>query len=459
MLIKQETVIEELAKAGISPKGVLHVGAHECEELPFYQRLGIMTDHMVWIDAIQSKVQQSKDKGIPNVFQAVITDKDDAIVTFKVTNNVQSSSILEFGTHAAHHPWVHFVSQSEEKTVTLDTFFQRQQLDPSRYDFWNFDIQGAEMLALKGATGALKYAKALYLEVNTEEVYKGCAKLEELDAFLMNLGFKRVVTDITPHGWGDALYVRVNTYPKLSLCIPTMNRYSFLKTNLPQYLANPYIDEIVISDETGEDAEQIKRDFTDPKLKVFVNKKRLGAFLNKEQVVRYASNEWVALIDSDNFAPISYFEAWRAYYQANPLQATTIYAPSRTIPNSNHAGFDYRHFIGKELTKTTYPLLCATLDAQQNRWLETILNTGNYIVNAAIYLASSDPAYSDLYQSTNAWEAKLRTWLLLNKGATFVFPPGFEYYHVAHDGSLYTTTCNEISRYNSKITNMYASFR
>ena len=92
--------------------------------------------------------------------------------------------------------------------MTLDTFFQRQQLDPSQYDFWNFDIQGAEMLALKGAPKALRHAKALYLEVNTEEVYKGCAKMDELDAFLTPLGFKRVITEITPFGWGDALYVK-----------------------------------------------------------------------------------------------------------------------------------------------------------------------------------------------------------------------------------------------------------
>jgi FkbM family methyltransferase len=208
MLIKQETVMEALAKAGIMPKGVLHVGAHECEELPFYQRLGIAKDNMIWIDAIQSKVQQAQARGVPNVFQAVVTDKDNDTVTFKVTNNVQSSSILDFGTHAKHHPHVHFVSESKETTVTLDTFFERQQLDPSRYDFWNFDIQGAEMLALKGATNALKYAKALYLEVNTEEVYKGCAKMEELDTFLGSIGFRRVLTDITQFGWGDALYVR-----------------------------------------------------------------------------------------------------------------------------------------------------------------------------------------------------------------------------------------------------------
>ena len=208
MLIKQETVIAALNAAHITCKGVLHVGAHECEELGFYQRLGIAKENCVWLDAVQSKVDQALAKGVPNVFKAVVTDKDDDTVTFRLTNNVQSSSVLEFGTHAKHHPHVHFVSESQETTVTLDTFFERQALDASRYDFWNFDIQGAEMLALRGATKALQHAKALYLEVNTEEVYKGCAKLEELDAFLASLGFRRVLTDITQFGWGDALYVR-----------------------------------------------------------------------------------------------------------------------------------------------------------------------------------------------------------------------------------------------------------
>ena len=197
-----------LAGANITCKGVLHVGAHECEELGFYERLGIAKENCVWLDAIQLKVDQALAKGVPNVFKAVVTDKDDDTVTFRLTNNVQSSSVLEFGTHAKHHPQVHFVSETKETTVTLDTFFERQNLDPSRYDFWNFDIQGAEMLALRGAPKALQHAKALYLEVNIEEVYKGCAKLDELDAFLAGLGFRRVITNITPFGWGDALYVR-----------------------------------------------------------------------------------------------------------------------------------------------------------------------------------------------------------------------------------------------------------
>jgi len=208
MLIPAQTVIDILKQRNISVKGALHIGAHECEELGFYSQLGLSPEKVIWIDALQRKVDEAKAKGIPNVFQAVVTDKDDDLVTFHITNNVQSSSILEFGTHATHHPGVNFIADIQLKTVTIDTFFLRNGLNLKNCEFWNFDIQGAEMLALKGGKIALEFPKAIYLEVNTEEVYKGCAKMDEIDSFLKTHGFERVLTNITPCGWGDALYVR-----------------------------------------------------------------------------------------------------------------------------------------------------------------------------------------------------------------------------------------------------------
>ena len=78
-----------------------------------------------------------------------------------------------------------------------------------KYNFWNFDIQGAELMALKGAGKAIEYAKALYLEVNTEEVYKGGCLISEIDDYLSTYKFKRVLTKMTEYGWGDALYVKI----------------------------------------------------------------------------------------------------------------------------------------------------------------------------------------------------------------------------------------------------------
>jgi len=210
MLIPTSQIFEKLSENNINITGVFHIGAHDCEELHFYNSLGLKNDDVVWIDAINSKVIEAKNRGIPNVYNAVITDKDDEDIFFNVSNNVQSSSVLEFGTHSTEHPWVFYVDKIEQKSITVDSFFNKNNIDGSKYNFWNFDIQGAELMALKGAVHQLKNVKALYLEVNEKELYKKCALIGEIDEFLAEYNFKRVITYITEHGWGDALYLIEN---------------------------------------------------------------------------------------------------------------------------------------------------------------------------------------------------------------------------------------------------------
>ncbi len=211
MLIDANETKQILDKYKVSVKGVFHIGAHDCEELPFYfNTLCITPDKCVWIDALEDQVDKVTSFGIPNVFQGVVTDKDDEEVIFNVTNNKQSSSVLQFGTHEKHHDWVHFTHTLKLKTITIDTFFSRNNLNPENYDFWNLDIQGAELMALRGGQNALKYVKVIYLEVNKEEVYKGCGLIEDIDKFLFTHGFIRVETCFTEHGWGDAIYIKIN---------------------------------------------------------------------------------------------------------------------------------------------------------------------------------------------------------------------------------------------------------
>jgi hypothetical protein len=208
MLISFNEIYGMLLSKNIKIDGIFHVGAHECEELSFYNELGLKQEDVIWIDAINEKVMEAKNRGIPNVYNAVITDKDDADVVFNISNNVQSSSVLEFGTHSREHPTVVYVDKIHSKSITIDTFFEQNHIaEPWKYNFWNFDIQGAELMALKGAVKNLKYAKAIYLEVNVDELYKGCGLIGEIDDFLFQHNFKRVITHITQHGWGDAVYV------------------------------------------------------------------------------------------------------------------------------------------------------------------------------------------------------------------------------------------------------------
>jgi hypothetical protein len=137
---------------------------------------------------------------------------------FNVANNFQSSSVLELGTHAKEHPDIIYDKDLsfKAKTITVKSFYERNNIShPEKYNFWNFDIQGAELMALQGAAEYIKYAKILNLEVNTEKVYKDCPLMSDIDAFLSKYHFQRVLTKITKHGWGDALYIKTNNNTKI----------------------------------------------------------------------------------------------------------------------------------------------------------------------------------------------------------------------------------------------------
>ena len=209
MLIPANQILECLEKHDIRVSGVLHIGAHECEERAFYNNfLKISDDQIIWIDALPNKVEAALAKGIPNVFHALVSDKDNETIEFNVSNNYMSSSIMDFKTHTYWHPDVVYTHKLSQKTTTLDTFFESKFIQREPLNFWNLDIQGAELLALKGAALSLKFVDVLYLEVNAQELYKGCPLVDELDSFLEKHSFKRLITDITYEGWGDALYIK-----------------------------------------------------------------------------------------------------------------------------------------------------------------------------------------------------------------------------------------------------------
>jgi len=190
------------------PTGILHIGAHECEELVDYVNNGVNPLKIYWIDAIKEKVDQMKSKGVENVFCAALDNKEQAI-KFNITNNGQSSSLLDFGTHKLSYPHIHVVESREVTTQTLKSFIESNKIKMEGCNFWNLDIQGKELDVLRSGEEYLIYAEALYCEVNTHEVYKGCGTLDELDAFLQEKGFLRIAIKMTEQGWGDALYIKV----------------------------------------------------------------------------------------------------------------------------------------------------------------------------------------------------------------------------------------------------------
>lgn len=203
------TVQELVLKYNIHIKGVLHIGAHECEELDAYLKAGVTDENIYWIEGQECIVNKMKERGILNIYNGLIDDEDDKEVTFNIANNGQSSSILEFGTHEKHHPHVHYVSSSLCKTVRMDTLIANNNIPIETLNFVNLDIQGVELRALRSMEKHLKHVDYIYTEVNVEEVYKECAKIQEIDEYLLQFGFKRRDARIYKQfGWGDAIYIK-----------------------------------------------------------------------------------------------------------------------------------------------------------------------------------------------------------------------------------------------------------
>jgi len=197
-----------LSKYNIHIKGILHVGMHEAEEIAMYEKR-IGRDKILWIEAMSDKVLYCKSK-FPGILveNAVISDSDGEDVTFNVSNNGQSSSILKFGTHKINHPEVHYIHSFKSKTKRLDNVISKYK-DSINFNFLNLDIQGVELKALKGLGNYLKNIDYIYTEVNCDYVYENCDLVSDIDQYLSGFGFKRVETSwFGSCKWGDAFYIK-----------------------------------------------------------------------------------------------------------------------------------------------------------------------------------------------------------------------------------------------------------
>jgi FkbM family methyltransferase len=201
-------------KYNINPTGVIHVGGHWGEEAKDYYDNGVT--NTIWIEANPQSMERLIEtvSAYPNfnpflVLNACVSDVDGQEVVFNISNNEgQSSSFLDLEYHKIAHQEVSYIDSIRLKTTTLNTLFKDFK-EIKDFTFLNADIQGAELLMLKGATEILPNIECLYLEVNEKELYKGCGLINEIDDFVSKYGFTRVETSWAGNfGWGDAVYLK-----------------------------------------------------------------------------------------------------------------------------------------------------------------------------------------------------------------------------------------------------------
>lgn len=205
MLIPFYDVISLNAKIS----GIIHIGAHELEELPSYLKKKIK--HIIWVEANPAKYKsiEEKIKNFDDMFLGKFAAGSyEEKVELNIANNGLSSSILDFGTHKENYPEIKYTSKVSVKKMPVDKWIENNIINKEKYNFLVIDIQGYELEALKGMTEQLNFIDFIYSEVNFQDVYKGCAQIDDIDRFLSKFNFYRVGTYKTKHGWGDAIYTK-----------------------------------------------------------------------------------------------------------------------------------------------------------------------------------------------------------------------------------------------------------
>tara|TARA_X000000950_G_scaffold205530_1_gene247234 strand:- start:11574 stop:12299 length:726 start_codon:yes stop_codon:yes gene_type:complete len=180
-------------------KGILHIGGHRGTEAGVYDWFN---KPVVWIEAdpylfdeLETNIKKHYNQ---KAFCVLLGDKNFSNVPFYISNNDGAcSSIFEFSDDVKKGKlWKDRVFFTKKKIflkmITLDELIKDKKIKISRFDHWILDIQGAELLALKGGKKSLKFCKSIQIEISKKIYYKGGANWKNIKKFLEKENFKLI---------------------------------------------------------------------------------------------------------------------------------------------------------------------------------------------------------------------------------------------------------------------------
>lgn len=188
-------------------KGIIHVGGHFGQEIPFY--LSDITRNVIVYEPLEECFKKMFDLygySVDCRKKAVGSFNGEVELNVETANFGQSSSVLNPKKHLEEYPSIVFDKKVVCPIVTLDSDIE----DPKSFNVLVVDVQGYELEVFKGAKELLSSTiEYIICEVNSVEMYERCALIDDLDFYLNSIGFKRIMTTWECESWGNALYARL----------------------------------------------------------------------------------------------------------------------------------------------------------------------------------------------------------------------------------------------------------
>ena len=206
---------DDVLKSINNSTGIVHLGAHRGLEAEVYNWFG---KNVIWVEALPKLYNQLSENLYfyknQLAFQALLTDEDDKDTNFYVSNyDSACSSIYEFTENIKsseiwsdrNHKMIDTLNLKSKK---LDTLFDKENIDPKQYNDWILDLQGAELLALKGAEKSLESCKSIYIEVSEKKFYTEGVLWDELKEWLISKNFYPTRNPVNDEE--DILFIKKN---------------------------------------------------------------------------------------------------------------------------------------------------------------------------------------------------------------------------------------------------------
>jgi hypothetical protein len=209
----------------------------------------------------------------------------------------------------------------------------------------------------------------------------------------------------------------------ISLSFLNYNSYDYIVKQLSlDYftMSNNIINEIIIQDDCTDDYNNLKL-LEKENIKVFQNTKRLKPLLSRIEILKNCNNDWVLLMDSDNFLDKNSFD--NLFKVLTELKDNTIYSPDFARPAFNYKKYSNTvidfDFAKKEINQDTF---------------QAFLNTGNYLVPKQNYLKIAEKIEQEYHE--HMIEVMYYNFLWLKNGNYIKCVENYEYDHTMRGDSF-----------------------
>lgn len=233
----------------------------------------------------------------------------------------------------------------------------------------------------------------------------------------------------------------------ITLAIPTYNTSQYFLDCIKYAVEDEFVSEIVVNDDGSsedhwENLNKISESLNTNKIKLFRNSNNVKSFRNKYITVSKCSNDWVYLLDSDNYPFENTYDVLK---EINLTENNICYSPRRLFCKYDYqqeyqtiSDYSFKYdLIGIEESKDAI--------FKKTKWFDWFLNTGNYFFNKNFYLDSLKVPFDDLSTQLLDADTAASFYFWLKNGGYFKVIEDLSHNHRLREESTWNV-CGENSQ-------------